>query len=55
MRRVLYRPRRGGGWRFEEPKTFGSTRPIVVPRKVMDELARHREQQNSEKVVFGAE
>lgn len=52
VRRVLYRSRNGGGWRFEEPKTFGSTRPITLPRNVMQELARHRESQAREKVVF---
>jgi integrase len=55
VRRTLYRRRNGGGWRFEETKTFGSIRSITLPQTTMAELARHQNVQARERLVMGDE
>lgn len=52
VRRTLYRPR-GGGWRFEDTKTRGSRRCVDVPRRVLEELAEHRTEQNQIRELLG--
>ncbi len=52
IRRSLYRRRHGKGWKFEEPKTKGSTRVINVAPELLAELRKHSETQEYEKAAF---
>ena len=48
----LYRRRGGGGgWELQPPKTERSRRSIVVPKSVMDRLAKHRDDQAVERAT----
>lgn len=40
--RTLYRPRKGGGWRFEAPKTRRSYRSVSLAAGLLEELEAHR-------------
>ncbi len=49
----LYRRRGGGGgWELQPPKTERSRRSIVVPKSVMDRLAKHRNDQATERATL---
>lgn len=48
----LYRRRGGeGGWELQPPKTERSRRSIVVPKRVMERLERHRQHQAAERAI----
>lgn len=44
VQRSLFRPR-GGGWRFEPPKTKGSHRTVTLPASLVEKLRVHRANQ----------
>lgn len=50
--RVLVRPR-GGGWKFEEPKTAGSRRTVALAPKDVEDLQAHRAHQLQERLLVG--
>ena len=53
IRRQLQR-REGGGMVLTEPKTEGSVRTIALPHLTVDELRRHRREQNEDRMALGA-
>lgn len=48
VERALFRPR-GGGWRFESPKTKHSRRKILLPAGLLEELRAHQEGQEQQR------
>lgn len=51
---VLVRPRNGGGWSLQTPKTAGSRRPIPITPETVELLSRHLRLQNEERLKQGA-
>ena len=45
VQRTLYRPPKGGGWRFEAPKTRRGYRSVTLPEDLLEELREHRDAQ----------
>ena len=45
VQRTLYRPSKGGGWRFEAPKTKRGYRSVTLPEDLVEELREHRDRQ----------
>ena len=54
VRRNLTRPRHGGGWNLEEPKTNKSARVVALPALAVAALQRHRSAQAAERLQAGA-
>ena len=52
IERVLVRPT-GGAWKFQDPKTAGSRRTIVLDESLLKELKRHRQAQDQERTFAG--
>jgi integrase len=44
VQRSIFRPR-GGGWKFQEPKTSRSRRTVILPQPILALLRKHREKQ----------
>lgn len=44
VQRSLYRPKGGGDWTFQSPKTKGSVRSIALPEQLIEDLLNHREE-----------
>ncbi|MGI9068550.1 MAG: tyrosine-type recombinase/integrase [Pyrinomonadaceae bacterium] len=53
VRRVLVRHK--GAWRFHEPKTKGSRRPVSIPTSLMRKLATHKRIQSEQRLKVGSE
>jgi integrase len=50
--KVVVHPK-GGGWKFEEPKTAGSRRTVALDPVDLEELRTHRTQQLQERLLAG--
>ena len=46
---------KGGGWKFDTPKTKKSCRTITLPRAVLAELRAHRTRQLQERIILGTQ
>lgn len=55
VQRVLIRERKGGGWRFGEPKTAKSRRSIPIPPTLVASLKTHRVAQAKQRLALGAQ
>lgn len=55
VQRALTWNRKGGGWKFTQPKTARSRRNIPLPASVMSALIAHRRKQAEERLKAGAE
>jgi integrase len=47
--------KKGGGWRFDEPKTARSRRTVPLPQTLARDLREHRLRQNEERLQLGSE
>lgn len=52
--RTLVRPRKGGGWRFEDMKTAQSRRTILLPPALLPMLRQHKARQAEHRLKRGA-
>lgn len=55
VKRVVHHARRGGGWKFSEPKTKSSTRRIVFSSELVAKLSDHRKAQLEAKLKAGGQ
>lgn len=54
VQRAIVWHRKGGGWRFSQPKTAKSRRNIPLPLEVIKSLRTHRKQQLEERLKLGS-
>ena len=55
VERALTRPRKGGGWSFEDVKRPSSRRTIQLPAAAVQALKEHRKRQAAERLFHGPE
>lgn len=55
VRKVVIELVKGGGWRWDDPKSRNSVRKVYFPAALVHEFKRHRIKQNESRLKMGSE
>ena len=53
VRQTIVRPRKGGGWRWSDPKTESGVRDVYFPATIYHDLMKHKARQDEQKQKLG--